>query len=160
MNYVSVTDLSLGLNSCAILMLPNNLQKGKIGEAARFPSLTLKSTGVLTRAIDKIAMCCHLVYEPYAITNTKPPCPYCPIKFISLFNRRLTCVMNRDAPCAHPNFVSSGHACARLNAMRLGSVHLPGDARRTHVKRSRYYLFTTRRSMAGELLGSSDTGYT
>ncbi|PKH61288.1 hypothetical protein CRG98_050278, partial [Punica granatum] len=34
--------------------------------------------------------------------------------------------------CAHPNFVSSGHTCARLNVTRLGSVHLPGDARRTH----------------------------
>ncbi|PKI64664.1 hypothetical protein CRG98_014953 [Punica granatum] len=45
--------------------------------------------------------------------------------------------------CAHPNFVSSRHACARLNATRLGSVHLPGDARRTHVRRSRHYLFTT-----------------
>ncbi|PKI61220.1 hypothetical protein CRG98_018368 [Punica granatum] len=31
--------------------------------------------------------------------------------------------------CAHSNFVSSGHACARLIATRLGSVHLPGDAR-------------------------------
>ncbi|OWM72567.1 hypothetical protein CDL15_Pgr013035 [Punica granatum] len=39
------------------------------------------------------------------------------------------------------NFVSSGHACARLNATRLGSVHLPGDARRTHVKRSRHLPF-------------------
>ncbi|PKI51412.1 hypothetical protein CRG98_028208 [Punica granatum] len=43
--------------------------------------------------------------------------------------------------CAHPNFVSSGHACARLNATRLGSVHLPGDARRTHVRRSRHLPF-------------------
>ncbi|PKI57544.1 hypothetical protein CRG98_022015 [Punica granatum] len=31
--------------------------------------------------------------------------------------------------CAHLNVVSSGHACARLNATRLGSVHLPGDTR-------------------------------
>ncbi|OWM71850.1 hypothetical protein CDL15_Pgr017733 [Punica granatum] len=58
-----------------------------------------------------------------------------------------------DGMCAHSNFVSSGHACARLNATRLGSVHLPGDARRTHVRRSRHYLFTTRRSRAGELPG-------
>ncbi|PKI57539.1 hypothetical protein CRG98_022010 [Punica granatum] len=34
-----------------------------------------------------------------------------------------------EESCAHPNFVSSGHGCARLNATRLGSVHLPGDAR-------------------------------
>ncbi|OWM83271.1 hypothetical protein CDL15_Pgr012752 [Punica granatum] len=45
------------------------------------------------------------------------------------------------ASCAHPNFVSSGHACARLNATRLGSVHLPGDARRTQVRRSRHLPF-------------------
>ncbi|PKI49535.1 hypothetical protein CRG98_030072 [Punica granatum] len=31
-------------------------------------------------------------------------------------------------------------------ATRLRSIHLPGDARRTHVKRSRHSLFTTRRS--------------
>ncbi|PKI59076.1 hypothetical protein CRG98_020531 [Punica granatum] len=35
-------------------------------------------------------------------------------------------------------------------ATRLGSVHLPGDARRTHVRRSRHLLFTTRRSRAVE----------
>ncbi|PKI57106.1 hypothetical protein CRG98_022500 [Punica granatum] len=45
------------------------------------------------------------------------------------------------ACCAHPNFVWSGHACARLNATRLRSVHLPGDARRTHVRKSRHLLF-------------------
>ncbi|OWM86190.1 hypothetical protein CDL15_Pgr011014 [Punica granatum] len=50
--------------------------------------------------------------------------------------------------CAHPNFVSSRYAYARLNATRLGSVHLPGDARRMHVRRSRHYLFTTQRSRA------------
>ncbi|PKI58569.1 hypothetical protein CRG98_021032 [Punica granatum] len=43
--------------------------------------------------------------------------------------------------CAHPNFVSSGHAYARLNATQLGSVHLPGDVRRTHVRRSRHLPF-------------------
>ncbi|PKI70065.1 hypothetical protein CRG98_009528 [Punica granatum] len=49
---------------------------------------------------------------------------------------------SRQLPlCAHPNFVSSGHACAHLNATRLGSVHLPGDARRTHVRRSRHLSF-------------------
>ncbi|PKI44064.1 hypothetical protein CRG98_035551 [Punica granatum] len=40
--------------------------------------------------------------------------------------------------------------------MRLGSVHLPGDAQRTHVRRSRHYLFTTRRSRADELPGSRE----
>ncbi|PKI75086.1 hypothetical protein CRG98_004560 [Punica granatum] len=54
--------------------------------------------------------------------------------------------------CAHPNFVSSGHACARLNATRLRSVHLPGDTRRTHVRKSRHYMFTTRRSRADNLV--------
>ncbi|OWM72182.1 hypothetical protein CDL15_Pgr018065 [Punica granatum] len=55
--------------------------------------------------------------------------------------------------------ISSGHTCARLNATWLGSVHLPGDARRTHLRRSRHYPFTTRRSRAGKLPGSRDTGY-
>ncbi|PKI79309.1 hypothetical protein CRG98_000323 [Punica granatum] len=41
------------------------------------------------------------------------------------------------------------HACALI--ARLESVHLPGDARRTRVKRSRRYLFTTRRSKTSEL---------
>ncbi|PKI37770.1 hypothetical protein CRG98_041839, partial [Punica granatum] len=50
--------------------------------------------------------------------------------------------------CAHPNFISSGHAT------RLGSIYLPGDARWTHVRRSRHSLFTTRRSRAVESPGS------
>ncbi|PKI26106.1 hypothetical protein CRG98_049205, partial [Punica granatum] len=62
--------------------------------------------------------------------------------------------MSAITMCAHPNFVSSEHACARLNATQLGSVHLPGNARRTHVRRSRHYLFTIRRSRAGESPGS------
>ncbi|PKI67603.1 hypothetical protein CRG98_012026 [Punica granatum] len=45
-------------------------------------------------------------------------------------------------------------------ATRLGSVHLQGDARRTHVKRSRHLLFTTRRSRTVESPGSRGTGYT
>ncbi|PKI50043.1 hypothetical protein CRG98_029569 [Punica granatum] len=53
----------------------------------------------------------------------------------------LTKTKGRLTYCAHPNFVSLGHACARLNATRLGSVHLPGDARRTHVRRSRHLPF-------------------
>ncbi|PKI51572.1 hypothetical protein CRG98_028034 [Punica granatum] len=45
-------------------------------------------------------------------------------------------------------------------ATRLGSVHLPGDARRMHVRRSHHLLFTTRRSRAVESPGSRGTGYT
>ncbi|PKI66600.1 hypothetical protein CRG98_013009 [Punica granatum] len=45
-------------------------------------------------------------------------------------------------------------------ATRLGSVHLPGDARRTRVRRSRHLLFTTRRSRAVKSPGSRGTGYT
>ncbi|PKI45536.1 hypothetical protein CRG98_034054 [Punica granatum] len=43
--------------------------------------------------------------------------------------------------CAHPNFISSGHAMRAPNATRLGSVHIPGEARRTHVRRSRHLSF-------------------
>ncbi|PKI58278.1 hypothetical protein CRG98_021360 [Punica granatum] len=39
----------------------------------------------------------------------------------------------------------------------LGSVHLPGDARQTRMKRSRHLLFMTRRSRAVESLGSRGT---
>ncbi|PKI49150.1 hypothetical protein CRG98_030496 [Punica granatum] len=39
----------------------------------------------------------------------------------------------------------------RAYATRLGSIHLPGDAQRTHVRMSRHYLFTIRRSRADEL---------
>ncbi|PKI61329.1 hypothetical protein CRG98_018284 [Punica granatum] len=42
-------------------------------------------------------------------------------------------------------------------ATRLGSVHLPGDVRRTRVRRSRHLLFTTRRSRVVELPGSRGT---
>ncbi|PKI61993.1 hypothetical protein CRG98_017625 [Punica granatum] len=42
-------------------------------------------------------------------------------------------------------------------ATRLGIVHLPGDARRTHVRRSRHLLFTTRRSRVVESPGSRGT---
>ncbi|PKI78417.1 hypothetical protein CRG98_001190 [Punica granatum] len=62
--------------------------------------------------------------------------------------------------CAHPNFNLVGVRMRDTNATRLGSVHLPEDARWTHVRRSRHYLFTTRRSMAGELPGSRGMGYT
>ncbi|PKI50529.1 hypothetical protein CRG98_029083 [Punica granatum] len=59
--------------------------------------------------------------------------------------------------CAHPNFISSG-THARVYVTRLGSVHLPGDARRTRMRRSRHLLFTTRRSRAVESPGSRGTG--
>ncbi|PKI51927.1 hypothetical protein CRG98_027683 [Punica granatum] len=42
-------------------------------------------------------------------------------------------------------------------ATRLGSAHLPGNARRTHVRRSYHLLFTTRRSRAVESPGSRGT---
>ncbi|PKI65465.1 hypothetical protein CRG98_014123 [Punica granatum] len=48
------------------------------------------------------------------------------------------------------------HAYATL----LGSVYHPEDARRMRVRRSRHYLFTIRRSRAGELPESKGTGYT
>ncbi|PKI40923.1 hypothetical protein CRG98_038688 [Punica granatum] len=59
--------------------------------------------------------------------------------------------MNQSPSCAHLNFNIVGARMCTPNATRLGSVHLPGGARRTHVRRSRHYLFTTRRSRAGEL---------
>ncbi|PKI73791.1 hypothetical protein CRG98_005824 [Punica granatum] len=42
-------------------------------------------------------------------------------------------------------------------ATRLGSANLPGDARRTHMRRSRHLLFTTRKSRAVESPGSRGT---
>ncbi|PKI78486.1 hypothetical protein CRG98_001126 [Punica granatum] len=49
-----------------------------------------------------------------------------------------------------PEFHLVGARMRTPNATRLRSVHLSGDARRTHVRRSRHYLFTTRRSRAGK----------
>ncbi|PKI58287.1 hypothetical protein CRG98_021369 [Punica granatum] len=49
--------------------------------------------------------------------------------------------VNPYVGCAHPNFVSSGARVRSPNATRLGSVHLPGDARRTHVRRSPHLSF-------------------
>ncbi|PKI65185.1 hypothetical protein CRG98_014415 [Punica granatum] len=40
-----------------------------------------------------------------------------------------------------PEFQSRRGTRARAYATWLGSVHLPGDARRTHVRRSRHLLF-------------------
>ncbi|PKI49211.1 hypothetical protein CRG98_030400 [Punica granatum] len=61
--------------------------------------------------------------------------------------------------CA-PEFYLVGARMREAYATRLGSVHLPGDARRTHVRRSHHLLFTTRRSRAVESPGSRGTGYT
>ncbi|PKI35024.1 hypothetical protein CRG98_044585 [Punica granatum] len=62
--------------------------------------------------------------------------------------------------CAHPNFVSSEHTCVRLNATRLGSVHLPKDARRTHVRRNRHLPFYDPKVKGRQVTRSRGTGYT
>ncbi|PKI31818.1 hypothetical protein CRG98_047791, partial [Punica granatum] len=62
--------------------------------------------------------------------------------------------------CAHPNFNLVGARMREANATRLGSVHLPGDARRTRMRRSRHLLLMTRRSRAVKSPGSRGTGYT
>ncbi|PKI74114.1 hypothetical protein CRG98_005493 [Punica granatum] len=49
-----------------------------------------------------------------------------------------------------PEFYLVGVRMCEAYATRLGSVHLPGNARQTHVRRSRHLLFTTRRSRAVE----------
>ncbi|PKI66792.1 hypothetical protein CRG98_012798 [Punica granatum] len=51
--------------------------------------------------------------------------------------------------CA-PEFYLVGARMREAYATRLGGVHLPGDARRTRVRRSRHLPFTTRRSRAVE----------
>ncbi|PKI35649.1 hypothetical protein CRG98_043961 [Punica granatum] len=61
--------------------------------------------------------------------------------------------------CA-PEFHLVGARMREAYATRLGSAHLPRDARRKRVRRSRHLLFTTRRSRAVELPGSRGTGYT
>ncbi|PKI78937.1 hypothetical protein CRG98_000671 [Punica granatum] len=64
---------------------------------------------------------------------------------------------------ACPDEIKFGCAQARMReayATRLGSVHLPGDVRQTHVRRTCHFLFTTRRSMAVKSPGSRGTGYT
>ncbi|PKI26256.1 hypothetical protein CRG98_049055, partial [Punica granatum] len=47
--------------------------------------------------------------------------------------------------CA-PEFNLVGARMREARATRLGSIHIPGDARRTHVRRSCHSLLTTRRS--------------
>ncbi|PKI67431.1 hypothetical protein CRG98_012181 [Punica granatum] len=59
-----------------------------------------------------------------------------------------------------PEFNLVGARMHKAYATRLGSIHLPGDARRTHVRKSRHLLFTTRRSRAVESPGSRGTAYT
>ncbi|PKI65006.1 hypothetical protein CRG98_014591 [Punica granatum] len=59
--------------------------------------------------------------------------------------------------CAHSNFNLVGACNARVYATRLRSVHLPRDARRAYVRRSRHLLFTTQGSRAVEFPGSRGT---
>ncbi|PKI68869.1 hypothetical protein CRG98_010724 [Punica granatum] len=61
--------------------------------------------------------------------------------------------------CA-PEFHLVGARMRGAYAMQLGSVHLPRDARRTHVRRSRHSSFTTCRSRAVESPGCRGTRYT
>ncbi|PKI69367.1 hypothetical protein CRG98_010249 [Punica granatum] len=72
-------------------------------------------------------------------------------RFSPLHNKAYLCT---------PEFRLVGARMHEAYATRLGSIHIPGDARRTHVRRSRHSLFTTRRSRAVESLGSRGTGYT
>ncbi|PKI52578.1 hypothetical protein CRG98_027006 [Punica granatum] len=58
--------------------------------------------------------------------------------------------------CAHWKFNLIG-VRMRAYATRLGSVHLPRDARRKYVRRSRHLLFTTRKSRAIKLPESKGT---
>ncbi|PKI49661.1 hypothetical protein CRG98_029906 [Punica granatum] len=60
--------------------------------------------------------------------------------------------------CA-PEFYLVRARNARVTAW-LGSVHLSGDSRRTHVRRSRHLLFATRRLRAVKSPRSRGTGYT
>ncbi|PKI70811.1 hypothetical protein CRG98_008806 [Punica granatum] len=69
-------------------------------------------------------------------------------------------VPNGVAKLCAPEFYLIGAKMREAYATRLGSVHLPGDARRTHVRRSRHLLFMTRRSRAVESPGSRGTRYT
>ncbi|PKI78939.1 hypothetical protein CRG98_000673 [Punica granatum] len=61
--------------------------------------------------------------------------------------------------CA-PEFNLVGAHMREAYAMRPGSIHLPGDARQTHVRSGRHLLFTTRRSRIVESPESRSTGYT
>ncbi|PKI53382.1 hypothetical protein CRG98_026222 [Punica granatum] len=53
----------------------------------------------------------------------------------------VTLAREKDGHCAHPNFNLVGVRNARAYETQLGSVHLPRDARRTHVRRSRHLSF-------------------
>ncbi|PKI67386.1 hypothetical protein CRG98_012223 [Punica granatum] len=64
------------------------------------------------------------------------------------------------SPLCAPEFHLVGARMREAYATRLESVHLPGDARRTRVRRSRHLLFTTRRSRAVESPGSRGTRFT
>ncbi|PKI65930.1 hypothetical protein CRG98_013679 [Punica granatum] len=49
--------------------------------------------------------------------------------------------LNEDMHIVRTRISSRRGTRARVYATRLGSVHLPGDARRTHVRRSRHLPF-------------------
>ncbi|PKI64289.1 hypothetical protein CRG98_015329 [Punica granatum] len=66
--------------------------------------------------------------------------------------------LNVESSVCTPEFHLVGVRMREAYATRLGSVHLPGDARRTSVRRSRHLLFTTRRSRAVESPESRGTG--
>ncbi|PKI64636.1 hypothetical protein CRG98_014974 [Punica granatum] len=80
------------------------------------------------------------------------------VKTVFLNGRLLEDVyMTQPEELCAPEFHLVGARVRGAYATRLGSVHLPGDARRTHVRRSRHLLFTTRRSRAVEPPGSRGT---
>ncbi|PKI42560.1 hypothetical protein CRG98_037048, partial [Punica granatum] len=66
-------------------------------------------------------------------------------------------VLQAVGGCAHPNLISSGHACAMPMQRGLGVSTFPWTRERTRVRRSRHLLFTTRRPRAVESPGSRGT---
>ncbi|PKI79285.1 hypothetical protein CRG98_000299 [Punica granatum] len=72
-------------------------------------------------------------------------------------NRREDGVMCHPS-CAHLNFNLVGARNARTYAMRFGSVHLPGDTQRTHMRMNRHLPIYDRRSRAGKLPESTGMG--
>ncbi|PKI63433.1 hypothetical protein CRG98_016100 [Punica granatum] len=69
-------------------------------------------------------------------------------------------VLSHSLSLCAPEFNLVGARMREIYATRLGSVHFPGDTRRTRLRRSRHLLFTTRRSRAVESPGSRGMGYT
>ncbi|PKI46430.1 hypothetical protein CRG98_033182 [Punica granatum] len=107
----------------------------------------------------------YLIQPPILI----PPAPNRPlILYLTVRQQSLGCMLGQEdestrterAILCTPEFHLVGARMREACATRLGSVHLPGDGRRTRVRRSRHLLFTTRRSRAVELPGSRGTRYT